>query len=247
MSKQASSTTGARGSKTIGGRPLRWYVQGWRLYGLLLVLLVLFPQLVGNAGIFTYWFFAPNEALVLTAASVGIYVILALGLNIVVGYAGLLDLGYVAFFALGAYFVAAFTNGFLDGTDGKAHTTPVFSWWLLLPIAAVVASIFGILLGAPTLRLRGVYLAIVTLGFGEIVPIFFNNVPWFLGQNGITAQGPADIGPISFTSPLDHIWFFYVTLALTVLVIIAVRSLRDSSLGRAWIAIREDETAAASS
>jgi ABC-type branched-subunit amino acid transport system permease subunit len=213
----------------------------------LLALLILFPQLVGNAGIFTYWFFAPNEALVLTAVTCGIYVIMALGLNIVVGYAGLLDLGYVAFFALGAYFIATFTNGFLDGTDGQPHTTPIFSWWLLLPIGAALASIFGILLGAPTLRLRGDYLAIVTLGFGEIVPLFFNNVPWFLGQNGLSAQGPNDIGPISFASPLDHIWLFYLTLVLTVLVILAVRSLRDSSLGRAWIAIREDETAAAAS
>ena len=136
---------------------------------------------------------------------------------------------------------------FWHGTDGQPHTTPIFSWWLLLPIGAALASIFGILLGAPTLRLRGDYLAIVTLGFGEIVPLFFNNVPWFLGQNGLSAQGPNDIGPISFASPLDHIWLFYLTLVLTVLVILAVRSLRDSSLGRAWIAIREDETAAAAS
>jgi ABC-type branched-subunit amino acid transport system permease subunit len=231
----------------IAGRPLKWYVQGWRLYALLLILAILFPQFIGNNGAFTGLLFGANEALVLTAISVGIYTILALGLNIVVGYAGLLDLGYVAFYALGAYFVASFTNGFLNGADQQAHTTPTISWWVLLPIAAVVASFFGILLGAPTLRLRGDYLAIVTLGFGEIVPIFFNNVPFWFGQNGLSAQGPSDVGPVSFTNPLDHIWFYYLTLAIVVLVIFAVQSLRDSSLGRAWVAIREDETAAASS
>ncbi len=239
MSKQVLQPKSERvRSLAIAGRPLNWYFQGWRLYVGLLVLLVLFPQLVGNNGLFTtaagsfldkpFGLLAPNEALLLDAVSIGIYVVLALGLNIVVGYAGLLDLGYVAFFALGAYFVAALTNGFLNGADGRAHTTPTFSWWLLLPMAAIVASFFGILLGAPTLRLRGDYLAIVTLGFGEIVPIFFNNVPFFFGQNGLSAAGPADVGPLSFTDPLDHIWIFYLTLAIVVLVILAVQSLRDS-------------------
>jgi ABC-type branched-subunit amino acid transport system permease subunit len=213
----------------------------------LLVLLVLFPQFVGSHGAFTYVFFAPNEELLLTAVSVGIYVILALGLNIVVGYAGLLDLGYVAFFAFGAYFVASLTNGFLYGTDGTPHTTPTFNWWLLLPFAAVVASLFGLLLGAPTLRLRGDYLAIVTLGFGQIVPTFFQNSPWFDEQQGLSASAPTDVGPFTFNNTTDHIAFFYLTLALVVLVIFAVRSLRESSLGRAWVAIREDETAAAAS
>jgi ABC-type branched-subunit amino acid transport system permease subunit len=232
----------------VAGRSLEWYLTGWRIGVFFLVLAVLFPQFVGNNGALTYYAFTQsNEALVLTGASIGIYVILALGLNIVVGYAGLLDLGYVAFYALGAYFVAVWTNGFLNGTDGQPHTLPIFSWWLLFPIAAVVASFFGILLGAPTLRLRGDYLAIVTLGFGEIVPIFFNNVPWFLQENGMSALGPNDIGPLSFTNPTDHIWIYYLTLAVLVLVIFAVRSLRNSSLGRAWVAIREDETAAAAS
>lgn len=247
MSQQVQSAEGTKTVATKPRHPWQWYFQGWRLGLIVLVLAVLFPQFVGNNGALTGLIFRPNEALVLIASSVGIYVILALGLNIVVGYAGLLDLGYVAFYALGAYFVAALTNGFLDGTNGKPHTTPVLNWWLLLPIGAIVASLFGALLGAPTLRLRGDYLAIVTLGFGEIVPIFFNNVPFFGGQNGISAAGPSDIGPISFTNPLDHIWFYYLTLALAVGIIFAVQSLRDSSLGRAWVAIREDETAAAAS
>jgi ABC-type branched-subunit amino acid transport system permease subunit len=229
-------------------RPLSWYVTGWRLYVVLLALLVLYPQFVGTSGVFTGLLFGANEALVITGVACGIAVVLALGLNIVVGYAGLLDLGYVAFYALGAYLVGALTQGFLISSDGLTpFNTPVLSWWLLFPLAAVVASIFGILLGAPTLRLRGDYLAIVTLGFGAIVPFFFNNVPWFGRQNGLSAAGPNDIGPISFTSPIDHVWLYYLTLATVVLVIFAVKALRDSSLGRAWVAIREDETAAASS
>ncbi len=229
-------------------RPLAWYFQGWRLYAALGVVLVLFPQFVGNNGVFTGLIFSANESLVITGVRIGLYVILALGLNVVVGYAGLLDLGYVAFFALGAYFIGALTQGFLLGSDGQtAVTTPVFSWWLLFPIAAAVASFFGILLGAPTLRLRGDYLAIVTLGFGAIVPFFFNNVPWFGRQNGLAAEGPPDVVGISFTNPIDHIGFYYLMLAIVVVVIFAVKALRDSSLGRAWVAIREDETAAASS
>lgn len=251
MLKQVRSTERMRASSflstPIAGRPLRWYFQGWRLWVLLLLLVVLIPQFIGNDGLFTGVFFGANEALVITGCTIGIYVIMALGLNIVVGYAGLLDLGYVAFFALGAYFVATWTNGFLNGTDGVAHPIPIFSWWILFPIGAVVASFFGILLGTPTLRLRGDYLAIVTLGFGEIVPLFFNNVPWFNGQSGLPASGPNDIGPISFTDPLNHIWLYYLIVLVVILIIFAVKSLRDSSLGRAWIAIREDETAAAAS
>ncbi|MFI5270351.1 MAG: hypothetical protein ACHQ7M_23480, partial [Chloroflexota bacterium] len=107
-----------------GRRPLRWYFQGWRLYVGLLILLVLFPQLVGNNGAFTGLLFSPTESLVTTGVRVGISVILALGLNLDVGYAGLLDLGYVAFFALGAYFCGALTQGFLIGSDGQSHVTP---------------------------------------------------------------------------------------------------------------------------
>jgi len=104
--------------------------------------------------------------------------------------------------------------------------------------------LFGVLLGAPTLRLRGDYLAIVTLGFGEIVPNVFNNIPWFFGTLGMSALPPNALGPIDFSDPLDRTAFYFLTFILIIIVIIAIVALRDSSLGRAWVAIREDETAA---
>src|SRR5262249_15849707 len=208
-------------------------------------------QCIGNYGAFTYYLFdQPQESLILTGISVGIYIVAALGLNIVVGFAGLLDLGYVAFFVFGAYTVAVFTFGFIQvpkGTTFENVPVPTFSFWYLLIAAAVVAGVFGALLGAPTLRLRGDYLAIVTLGFGEIVPIFFRNVPWFFQQNGISASGPDDFCPSVFSNRGDTICYYYLTRAVGVVIIMAVTSLRGSSLGRAWVAIREDETAAATS
>lgn len=219
----------------VVGRPLTWYLSGWRLGILFLILAVLVPYITGN------------EALVETGIGVGIFVILALGLNIVVGYAGLLDLGYVAFFAIGAYTVALGTGGLVANSAGKPVQLGTISWWILLPGAAILAAIFGVILGAPTLRLRGDYLAIVTLGFGEIVPLVFNNVPFFFGPLGLSANAPDAIGPLDFGNPVYRDSYYYLTLALVVVVILAVTSLRDSSLGRAWIAIREDETAAATS
>ncbi len=122
---------------------------------------------------------------------------------------------------------------------------------MLIPVGAFIAGIFGVLLGAPTLRLRGDYLAIVTLGFGEIVPIFFANIPIFFGQTGISATQPAPIntpfGPLSFTDPLNNAPFYYFALAVAVLVAVGAGALRNSSVGRAWVAIREDETAAEAS
>jgi ABC-type branched-subunit amino acid transport system permease subunit len=224
----------------VGNRSLSWYLSGWRLGVLILVLLILFPLSPTATG-----------PLMNTAISVGIYVMLAIGLNMVVGYAGLLDLGYVAFFVIGAYTLAAGTFGAIQKPDGTLVTTPTFSFWLLLPAGALIAGIFGILLGAPTLRLRGDYLAIVTLGFGEIVPLIFQNLSYFQGNTGISASPPPDIngplGVISFSDPLDRAPFYYLVLTFAVLVILASRALRDSSLGRAWVAIREDETAASSS
>ena len=225
----------------VAGRPPRYYLTGWRFGVLALAVAALLPV-------------TRNGSLLATAVSVGIYVLLALGLNIVVGYAGLLDLGYVAFFVIGNYTVAALTGGIMLASDRVTVLhIPVVTFWLLLPLAAVLAGVFGVLLGAPTLRLRGDYLAIVTLGFGEIMPIVFQNIPWFFGQLGMSALRPSDIatplGHISFnqSDPLNNMWFYYLTLALVVVVILAVSSLRDSSLGRAWVAIREDETAAAAS
>ena len=218
----------------IGQKNLRWYLSGWRMGIFWLVIAALVPWVL-------------DTSLQVTAITICIYVMLALGLNIVVGYAGLLDLGYVAFFVIGAYTMAAGSFGFIQLANGDTKAVPSFPFWVLLPAGAILAGFFGVLLGAPTLRLRGDYLAIVTLGFGEIVPIVFNNVPYFFGPVGISAQPPNDIGPISFSDPSFPAPFYYLVLLIVVLIILAVLSLRGSSLGRAWVAIREDETAAASS
>ncbi|HEU5347165.1 MAG TPA: branched-chain amino acid ABC transporter permease [Ktedonobacterales bacterium] len=219
----------------IGKYPLRWYLSGWRAGLFWLFLAALVPWVL-------------DSSLQVTAITIAIYVMLALGLNIVVGYAGLLDLGYVAFYVIGAYTMAAGSFGFIQLPHEETVAVPAFSFWVLLPLGAILAGFFGVLLGAPTLRLRGDYLAIVTLGFGEIVPIVFNNVPYFYGPVGISSQPPPDLGPIqlseSATFPAP---FYYLTLVLVVLLILGVYSLRESSLGRAWVAIREDETAAATS
>lgn len=167
----------------------------------------------------------------------GIYVLLALGLNVVVGLSGLLDLGYAAFFAIGSY-TFAFAASPFTGFD--------VPFWPMLLIGAVVAAVFGILLGAPTLRLRGDYLAIVTLGFGEIVPIVFLNSSRFTeGPNGIGGISPPSIGDFIFPT-VGNPWPFYITmLALITVSMILIYRLQDSRLGRAWMAIREDELAAA--
>lgn len=177
-----------------------------------------------------------------------LYIMLALGLNIVVGYAGLLDLGYVAFFAVGAYVYA------LLGSPQFGLHLP---FWIILPIGAALACVFGVLLGAPTLKLRGDYLAIVTLGFGEIIRIFLNNlnapVNITNGPQGISQIDPMRLGDFSFgsssewlglTLPSVHL-HYYLFLALTLLVIIVSLRLENSRIGRAWMAIREDEVAAA--
>jgi branched-chain amino acid transport system permease protein len=186
-----------------------------------------------------------------------LYIMLALGLNIVVGYAGLLDLGYIAFFAVGAYCYA------LAGSPHLALAFPTLypegvhlSFWVLLPLAALLAGGFGVLLGAPTLRLRGDYLAIVTLGFGEIIRIFLNNLnaPVNLtnGPQGISRIDPISVAGTSLnatqeifgiTLPSVHL-YFYLFLAFTALVIFVSQRLEKSRIGRAWMAIREDEIAA---
>lgn len=176
-----------------------------------------------------------------------LYVMLALGLNIVVGYAGLLDLGYVAFYAVGAYFYAI-----LASPQFGIH----LPFWALLPAGAGVACLFGILLGAPTLRLRGDYLAIVTLGFGEIIRIFLNNlnapVNVTNGPQGINMVDPVQIAGQALTRPIEILGVqvpgthahYYLFLALTLLVIFIAFRLQISRIGRAWAAIREDEVAA---
>jgi branched-chain amino acid transport system permease protein len=162
-----------------------------------------------------------------------LYVLVAIGLNIVVGYAGLLDLGYVAFFAIGAYTIGVLTS---------AHGS--LGFWAALPFAILAAMLAGLVLGTPTLRLRGDYLAIVTLGFGEIIRITANNTEWLGGPRGITnIPRPADIGPLHFEG-LNAKPYYYVGLTFIILVILMVRALEHSRVGRAWTAIREDEDAA---
>ncbi len=180
----------------------------------------------------------------------GYYVILALGLNIVVGFAGLLDLGYVAFFAIGAYTWGIFGSTQLTNVLNIAAINPHLLsalFWPMLIVAALVAALFGVLLGAPTLRLRGDYLAIVTLGFGEIVPIVFLELDKYTnGTNGIVGVHSPSFPGVEW-SVITPVPYYYLILALIAFTIFVNVRLRDSRLGRAWIAIREDEIAAASS
>jgi len=179
----------------------------------------------------------------------GYYVILALGLNIVVGFAGLLDLGYVAFFAIGSYAWGIFGSTQFGILTGISISPQVLSalFWPMIIVTALIAAFFGVLLGAPTLRLRGDYLAIVTLGFGEIVPIVFLELDKYTnGANGIVGVNSPAFPGVDW-STVTPIPYYYLILALIALVIFANIRLRDSRLGRAWIAIREDEIAASSS
>jgi ABC-type branched-subunit amino acid transport system permease subunit len=171
-------------------------------------------------------------------ANAGVYVLLAMGLNVVIGLAGLLDLGYAAFFAIGSY-AYAYSNSPFSGLN--------LPFLPMLVVGAAVAAVFGIALGAPTLRLRGDYLAIMTLGFGEIVPIVFLNLDtWTQGTNGISGiyrpEALPLLGEFSAVSPYAYmvLMLFIVTIAMALLY-----RLQDSRVGRAWNAIREDELAAA--
>jgi branched-chain amino acid transport system permease protein len=175
-----------------------------------------------------------SDASMNALGDIGIYVVLALGLNITVGFAGLLDLGYAAFFAIGAY-----TYAMLASPQFGLH----LPFWILIFVAAALTAVFGLVLGAPTLRLRGDYLAIVTLGFGQIVPQVFQNLTKYTG-------GPNGISALDFPSFFGHSFgqnatpYYYVTLAALACALLLANNLRDSRLGRAWMAIREDELAA---
>jgi branched-chain amino acid transport system permease protein len=211
----------------------------WIGVALMVVALAVLPFALASVG--TAWVRITNLAI--------LFVLLSLGLNIVVGFAGLLDLGYIAFYAVGAYVYALLAS---------PHFNIHLPWWVILPIGAAVACLFGVLLGAPTLKLRGDYLAIVTLGFGEIVRIFLNNLsePFNLtnGPKGITTIDPIKVGPISFgdTSHLgplvfsEAIKYYYFLLVVVIIVVIINLRLQNSRIGRAWEAIREDELAARS-
>ncbi len=171
-----------------------------------------------------------NRYVIDVLTQVGIYVTLALGLNIVVGLAGLLDLGYVAFYAVGAY------------TYGLLSTRVGLSFWEVLPLGALFAALFGVLLGIPVLRLKGDYLAIVTLGFGEMIRITLNNWDSLTrGPNGIIGIARPRILGFVFSSPIHY---YYLILVIVIVTIFIVERLNRSRIGRAWTAMRDDELAA---
>jgi len=215
--------------------------------GLAVILLPMGLQVFGNA-----WVRIADTAL--------LYVLLAIGLNIVVGYAGLLDLGYVAFFAVGAYMYALLAS---------PHLTETFAWiaaiyphgihmpiLIAIPLAAGVAALFGILLGAPTLKLRGDYLAIVTLGFGEIIRVFLNNLDHPVnitnGPKGLSGIDAFQVFGVDMGRSTDVFgyeltsvaMYYYLFLFLVLVSIVLSHRMALSRVGRAWMAIREDETAA---
>lgn len=229
------------GERVISDLPLRSQGAQRFMLTLLIAFLLFYPA------IDPFLFGAGTDGRLSGYGDAGYYVILALGLNIVVGFAGLLDLGYVAFFAIGSYVWAFIGSNQFTIVTGIPTNLHIISWlfWPLLIVTALIAAFWGVLLGAPTLRLRGDYLAIVTLGFGEIVPVVFLELDKYTnGSNGIVGvQPPAFPGANWLTSTP----YYYLILALIVLVIFANLRLRDSRLGRAWVAIREDEIAAASS
>jgi branched-chain amino acid transport system permease protein len=208
-----------------------------------------------------------------TAVTMTIFIMMAIGLNIVVGYAGLLDLGYVAFYAMGAYTAAWFASPHFSESVGSKHLGAVgvnpdaggfhVSIWIVVFVAAIFTAIIGVLIGLPTLRLRGDYLAIVTLGFGEIMPqiarngdnLFETGFNLTNGAQGINPIDPPGFGerlndwlglPNDYLTAANGIRLFYWTaLVLLLFTVFCSVRLRDSRLGRAWVAIREDEIAAA--
>jgi branched-chain amino acid transport system permease protein len=226
---------------------------------------VLYEEFLGDMSIpvFRAW---PSVS---TGVIMIVFVMMAVGLNIVVGYAGLLDLGYVAFYAVGAYTAGWLASGHFQQVKVHVFSAGVgpdlrgihINLWIVLLIAGSITAIAGILIGLPTLRLRGDYLAIVTLGFGEIIPQFVRNADDLGGFNltaGTFGINPIDspgfgqalndsVGlPVSFQQSFDKVNLFYWgAFALLLITIYCSIRLRDSRLGRAWIAIREDETAAA--
>ncbi|MEB0134980.1 ABC transporter ATP-binding protein [Actimicrobium sp. CCC2.4] len=240
--------------------------------GIIALIVIVFPFIAQNYG--NSWVRIMDFAL--------LYIMLALGLNIVVGFAGLLDLGYIAFYALGAYLTAllsspqfavvleSFVNQYpaignalvtLFGPEIREHGIHL-SIWFIVPLSALFAGLFGALLGAPTLKLRGDYLAIVTLGFGEIIRIFMNNLNGPVnitnGPQGINMIDPIRIFGVSlagepgsranlvfgsFSMPSVNAYYYFFLALCIVIIFVSVR-LQDSRLGRAWVAIREDEIAA---
>jgi branched-chain amino acid transport system permease protein len=199
----------------------------WQIGAALIILVVLYflPRIMG-----------PFVSQILVTA--GIYLLMALGLNIVVGYAGLLDLGYVAFFAVGAY-----TTAILTSPQSPAFA-PEISVLASIPFVMIAAAVAGILVATPVIRMRGDYLAIVTLGFGEIARILLNSewlAPYFGGAQGITNIPDLQIGPITFSTPQDY---FYPVFLFVLLAAYITYAVQNSRWGRAWMAMREDESVA---
>lgn len=225
-----------RVAQTLAATKRRARYRSTRLsfYALALAFALYFPHLVTDQSWQT-----------LVVQDVLVYLLLALGLNVVTGFAGLLDLGYVAFYAIGAYTTAWVT--------GSLPTPPPFGvhWntFVAIPVAILFAMLCGVLLGIPTLRLRGDYLAIVTLGFGEIVYLFINNSYGITGGSTGTNQIPFlsfHLGPIKYLWGLIPEPYYYLTLAFVIIFLIVFSSLEHSRVGRSWVAIREDEVAAES-
>lgn len=196
------------------------------LIPILIAILLLFPLLVMKI--------PSNNYILHVAVQVLIYVLLAQGLNIVCGFTGLLDLGYVGFYGIGAY------------TTGLLATEKInLSFWLVLPLAAMNSMLWGLLRGAPTLRLRGDYFAIVTFGFSELIVHILRNEDWLTrGPRGLPGILPPSFFGVEFSAEWQ---FYYLILAIVLLAILIAYRLQNSRLGRAWEAIREDEIAAATS
>jgi branched-chain amino acid transport system permease protein len=241
----------------------------WALPAIVLVLIFAYPLLIENVSFLDSLFVGRLGIDMDAAFQMAVYVMLALGLNIVVGYAGLLDLGYVAFFALGAYTLGWFGSSLFAGQNvhfldvGNKEIPGIhLSFWVVVPLAGLVCAIAGIIIGWPTLRLRGDYLAIVTLGFGEIIPDVMRNGDSIGGHNltngvrGLTQLDRPGFGetvndatggflPDRYSSLPSELKPWYYTILIMCLITIFVNlRLRDSKMGRAWIAVREDEIAA---
>jgi branched-chain amino acid transport system permease protein len=253
MSTQtATKPRGMKLPRTVGRFPLGNIVAGIAIF-----IAIVLP-----------FFYESGSPFIEDSTTALVYVVMALGLNIVVGFAGLLDLGYVAFFAIGAYTAAYFGSGFWTNAGSDAHGIAVLvsdsvgarpgihvNFLLIFVLAVATTALAGTLIGVPTLRLRGDYIAIVTLAFGEIIGQIASNGGSIAVFGGTLTSGPIGIGPIDrIELPLvGHFgafdlrpWYWFA-LALVALAVVASVNLRDSRIGRAWMAVREDELAAMSS
>lgn len=214
---------------------------------LFIIAVAIAPLVAGQLG-GNYWVRVIDFAL--------LYIMLALGLNIVVGYAGLLDMGFIAFYAVGAYLAALLASPHLLEAFPALQAWLPTSYWIIIPVAAVLAAICGILLGAPTLKLRGDYLAIVTLGFGEIIRILLRNLDRPVnitnGAKGISGIDTLSLFGVKFSGvqhwfgfkiPSLWLWYYLLVLMIVLIIFICLR-LQNSRIGRAWHAIREDEDVA---